>query len=247
MNLQPKMVDRLSPIALLLSESEGRPISFDRVAEAARLATGRPAFVVSRRGKILGRSERNPFDGPESFDDRTTRQLLEATRPSVLTLADDCGVAALEHGTTVTVVPVEGSGLRMGSVVLSGKEPLDEAGLALAELAASVVAMEILRVRASESEARARARTSARVAVESLSYSELEAARAIFDALGGDEGLLVASRIADREGITRSVIVNALRKLESADMIESRSLGMKGTHIRVRSSALLEELRKLLP
>ena len=46
-------------------------------------------------------------------------------------------------------------------------------------------------------------------------------------------------------GITRSVIVNALRKFESAGVIESRSLGMKGTYIKVLNSALLDELGKL--
>ena len=43
-------------------------------------------------------------------------------------------------------------------------------------------------------------------------------------------------------GVTRSVIVNALRKLESAGLIESRSLGMKGTYIKVLSSLFVEEL-----
>ena len=61
----------------------------------------------------------------------------------------------------------------------------------------------------------------------------------------GDEGLLVASKIADRVGITRSVIVNALRKFESAGVIESRSLGMKGTYIRVLNDRLFDELDKL--
>jgi transcriptional pleiotropic repressor len=54
----------------------------------------------------------------------------------------------------------------------------------------------------------------------------------------------VASRIADRVGITRSVIVNALRKLESAGVIESKSLGMKGTYIRVLNDNLPDELKK---
>ncbi|HBM75829.1 MAG TPA: GTP-sensing pleiotropic transcriptional regulator CodY, partial [Clostridiaceae bacterium] len=40
------------------------------------------------------------------------------------------------------------------------------------------------------------------------------------------------------------VIVNALRKLESAGVIESRSLGMKGTHIKILNDKLLEELKK---
>lgn len=63
--------------------------------------------------------------------------------------------------------------------------------------------------------------------------------------LDGNEGLLVASKIADRVGITRSVIVNALRKLESAGVIESRSLGMKGTYIKVLNNKFLMELEKL--
>ena len=58
------------------------------------------------------------------------------------------------------------------------------------------------------------------------------------------EGFLVASKIADRLGITRSVIVNALRKLESAGVIESRSLGMKGTHIRILNDKFIEEMEK---
>ena len=79
----------------------------------------------------------------------------------------------------------------------------------------------------------------------SLSYSELEAIEHIFEELEGKEGLLVASKIADRVGITRSVIVNALRKLESAGVIESRSLGMKGTYIKVLNDKFLVELSKL--
>ena len=56
---------------------------------------------------------------------------------------------------------------------------------------------------------------------------------------------LVASKIADRVGITRSVIVNALRKFESAGVIESRSSGMKGTYIRRLNDAVFEELDNL--
>ncbi len=66
-----------------------------------------------------------------------------------------------------------------------------------------------------------------------------------FEELSGKEGLLVASKIADRVGITRSVIVNALRKLESAGVIETRSLGMKGTYIRVLNDQLLQGLEQL--
>ena len=78
-----------------------------------------------------------------------------------------------------------------------------------------------------------------------LSFSELEAIIHIFDELDGKEGILVASKIADRVGITRSVIVNALRKFESAGVIESRSSGMKGTYIKVLNDYLFEELANI--
>jgi transcriptional pleiotropic repressor len=66
----------------------------------------------------------------------------------------------------------------------------------------------------------------------------------IFDELNGKEGLLVASKVADRVGITRSVIVNALRKLESAGVIETRSLGMKGTYIKILNDQLIDKIVK---
>ena len=82
-------------------------------------------------------------------------------------------------------------------------------------------------------------------AINTLSFSELEAIIHIFDELQGEEGILVASRIADRVGITRSVIVNALRKFESAGIIESRSSGMKGTYIKILNPAVFDELKQI--
>ena len=82
-------------------------------------------------------------------------------------------------------------------------------------------------------------------AISTLSFSEMEAIIHIFDELNGDEGILVASKIADRVGITRSVIVNALRKFESAGVIESRSSGMKGTYIKVLNDYIFDELDEI--
>ena len=55
----------------------------------------------------------------------------------------------------------------------------------------------------------------------------------------------MASKIADRVGITRSVIVNALRKFESAGVIESRSSGMKGTYIKVVNEYVFKEIEAI--
>ena len=84
-----------------------------------------------------------------------------------------------------------------------------------------------------------------RAVMDTLSYTELEVVVRIFKALGGSEGVLIAGKFADGLGITRSVVVSALRKLESARIVETRSLGVKGTYIRVLNSLWMREIEKL--
>ena len=103
----------------------------------------------------------------------------------------------------------------------------------LAEYSATVVGMQVLYQHSREIEKNVRDAGNVKMSIGTLSYSELKAVKAIFAELGADEGRLTASTIADEIGITRSVIVNALRKLESAGIIETRSLGMKGTYLKI--------------
>lgn len=63
--------------------------------------------------------------------------------------------------------------------------------------------------------------------------------------MDGMDGILVASRIADDTGITRSVIVNALKKFDSAGVISTKSFGMKGTKIKVLNEVVYDELKNL--
>ena len=148
--------------------------------------------------------------------------------------------------THTTLVPIIGGGDRLGTLILSRSEGhfIDD-DLILAEYGSTVIAMEILRERAEEIEEEARSKAVVQVAIGSLSFSEMEAVEHIFEELDGKEGLLVASKIADRVGITRSVIVNALRKLESAGVIETRSLGMKGTYIRILNEQLMQSIEQM--
>ena len=71
-------------------------------------------------------------------------------------------------------------------------------------------------------------------AVQIDQYTVIQDVQAIFEALEGDEGR--DRSIADR------IAQNALR--ESAGIIESRSLGMKGTYLKVLNSRFKEELNK---
>lgn len=144
-----------------------------------------------------------------------------------------------------TIVPIFGNGERLGTLIVSKVDKdFNDDDLLLAEYAATVLGVQILYEREARIQEETRRKLMVQIAFSTLSYSELEAIHNILGEVKGGQGLLVASKIADRVGITRSVIVNALRKFESADLIETRSLGMKGTFIKIKNEYLLEELNK---
>jgi transcriptional pleiotropic repressor len=240
----------------LLQNAAGKPLNFREMAEVLRETVQADVLVVSRRGKVLGSALSPDFphhwlrkEHPEEmrFPQETNDRFLKLGETVVGISKDETlgSVHTAFEGRFVTIVPVMGGGDRLGTVILSGENPsLGDDDLILAEYGSTLIGMEIMRERAEERETEARSKAVVSVAVQSLSFSELEAVEQIFEELDGKEGLLVASKIADRAGITRSVIVNALRKLESAGVVETRSLGMKGTYIRILNTQLLQELEQ---
>ena len=144
------------------------------------------------------------------------------------------------------ITPIYIAGERLGTVFMYRQNQQYEIDdIILGEYGTTVVGLEMMRSVNEENAEENRKIAIVRSAISTLSFSELEAITYIFDELDGNEGILVASKIADRVGITRSVIVNALRKFESAGVIESRSSGMKGTYIKVMNDVVFDELKKL--
>ena len=199
-------------------------------------------YVISRKGRILGAGI-HPLAASVARDASEDARIEEAYNERLL----DSKLTQPNLGSSDqlnTIVPIICGGDRLGTLIFEGGRPFGDNDLILAEYSATVVGMEIMRAKTEEIEENARKKAVVQMAIGTLSYSEQEAVEHIFKELDGMEGLLVASKIADRVGITRSVIVNALRKFESAGVIESRSLGMKGTHIRILNEMLLPELLK---
>lgn len=235
----------------LLQKAAGKAVNFREMAEVLRDILGASVYVISRRGKILGFAVSGPFESEDAERQIGQEKRISADYNHRLLKIDETlsntedPLHSLFAPGILTVVPIIGAGERVGTLVLSRlDEPFTDDDLILAEYGSTIVGMEILREKAEEYGQEIRSRTVVQVAVNSLSYSELEAVEHIFEELNGKEGLLVASKVADRVGITRSVIVNALRKLESAGVIETRSLGMKGTYIRILNDQLLSGLDK---
>jgi len=255
------LLEKTRDISKLIQKAAGHPVDFDEMASVLSESVQSNCYIVGRRGKILGYSFMPDFGcgtmedivvHTERFPESYNEGLLKVTetRSNTTQVANGCVFNQAErchfNNKITTIVPILGGGERVGTLVLAKfDQKFSEEDLILAEYGTTVIGMEILRVKAERAEEEARKKAAVQIAVGTLSYSELEAVEHIFAELGGGDGLLVASKIADRVGITRSVIVNALRKFESAGVIESKSLGMKGTYIRVLNDYLLEELEKL--
>lgn len=140
------------------------------------------------------------------------------------------------------VAPIYLNSTRMGTILAYSKNcTFVEEDILIIELMSTVITLIIKQINKEEE----KEINVAKGAIGTLSYSELEAVFYVFDELEGNQGLLVASKVADNAGITRSVIGNAIRKLESSGVIETRSLGMKGTFIKIVNSKIIDEINKI--
>jgi len=213
-------------------------------------------LVISKKGKVLGIKNLPTIDViTELLSDAVGGYIdtsLNERLLSVLSTKENVNLMTLGFSNIdiskyeAIITPIDIAGERLGTLFIyratNGYE-IDD--IILSEYGTTVVGLEMLRSVNEENAEESRKIQIVRSAISTLSFSELEAITHIFDELDGSEGILVASKIADRVGITRSVIVNALRKFESAGVIESRSSGMKGTYIKVINDVIFEELKKL--
>jgi ribosomal protein S25 len=200
-------------------------------------------------GPILDLLSRH-LDARVTVADLTGAPLAQAGEPDWTPVAAPTGrtgrrgTAVLEQ--PIMTVPVFTGRSQAGALLVErGEREFTEAEQVLVEYAAVLVGLILHAAGSRESDEESRRKTAVRIAMDALSYSEQAAAQRLFRALGGPQGLVVTSHIADEMGITRSVIVNALRKLESAGVIETRSLGMKGTFIRILNPLLVPAFEAL--
>lgn len=251
------LVEKMRRLNKIIQHTESVTISFQEITEMMKDIFDGNVYVLSKRGKVLGvslvdlKNSNVILDENEQkvFTEQDNSQLLKINSTLFNITKDDLLEVFKDDENSyekfVTIVPVIGSGERLGTFIVSKDEEFTDDDLVLSEYAATVIGLEIVRSERKTKEEERRKTDVVKMAVGTLSYSEIEAMEHIFAELEGSEGLLVASKVADRVGITRSVIVNALRKFESAGVIESRSLGMKGTFIKILNDKLLEEFNKV--
>ncbi len=251
-----QLLDKTRKIGKLLHNNNSSKVVFNDICKVLEEILESNVLVISKKGKVLGIGIDRDVDNITELIvgevGRFIDPLLNERMLSVLSTKENVNLATLGFENIDTsryqgvITPIEIAGERLGTLFLyksDGNYDIDD--IILCEYGTTVVGLEMLRSVNEESAEENRKIAVVRSALNTLSSSEQEAIIHIFDELSGMEGVLVASKIADRVGITRSVIVNALRKFESAGVIESRSSGMKGTYIRVLNDVVFDEIARL--
>ena len=251
-----QLLDKTRKINKLLHNNNSSKVVFNDICKVLTEILDSNILVISKKGKVLGTSR---CGGTEEINELISDEvggfiepLLNERLLGILSTKENVNLETLGFISEdvrkyqAIITPIDIAGERLGTLFVYRLEtPYDIDDIILSEYGTTVVGLEMMRSVNEENAEEDRKLQIVRSAVNTLSFSELEAITHIFEELDGDEGILVASKIADRVGITRSVIVNALRKFESAGVIESRSSGMKGTYIKVLNDVVFEELKQM--
>ena len=250
-----QLLDKTRKIYKLLQASQTNQLIFNDICKVLSDIIMSNVIVISKKGKVLGikNTENIPIINHLITNEIGNKidSLLNERFQNILSTTENISLLTLGFKSeeienyNAIVSPITIAGERLGTLFAyktDNEYGIDD--IILSEYSVTVIALEMMRSITEEQEGIKRKKQIVKSAINTLSFSELEAILHIFDELDGVEGILVASKIADRVGITRSVIVNALRKFESAGVIETRSSGMKGTYIKVINDVVFHELEE---
>ena len=251
-----QLLDKTRKINKLLHNNNSQKVVFNDICGVLSEILEANSLVISKKGKVLGVGTHNgTSEITELIADKVggfIDEMLNERLLSILSTKENVNLATLGFDEKnvnrfqAIISPIDIAGSRLGTVFIYKEEKgFDIDDIILSEYGTTVVGLEMMRSVNEENAEENRKIAIVKSAISTLSFSELEAIIHIFEELSGNEGVLVASKIADRVGITRSVIVNALRKFESAGVIESRSSGMKGTYIKVINDVVFAELEEV--
>lgn len=251
-----QLLDKTRKINKLLHNNHSQRVDFNDICDVLSSILESNVLVISQKGKVLGAGCWNNIERIDElitadvggfvdkmFNERLLGVLSTKENVNLLTLGFTSGN---ERKYKALIAPVDIAGERLGTLFMyKCINDYDIDDIILCEYGATVVGLEMMSSVCNENAEDERKKKIVKSAISTLSASELQAMKAVFDALDGTEGILVASRIADNTGITRSVIVNALKKFDSAGVISTKSSGMKGTKIKVLNEAVFDAIKRL--
>jgi len=167
-------------INAMLQESAGNPVNFKEMAKELSKVIECNAFIVSRRGKLLGLQIHQQIENERMkgmLEDRQfpleyTQNLSNISETSAnLDVNSEHTIFPVEerelfkNGLT-TIVPIIGGGERLGTLLLGRlNQEFQDDDLILGEYGATVVGMEILREKGDRIEEEARSKAVVQMAI----------------------------------------------------------------------------------
>lgn len=257
--MEGTILKKIRRLNWVLSESTTGSLSYSDLSGILSEIVNANVLITDISGKVLGSGYTNVEDSSTIEDELGNEKLTDFHRDTFLTVdatienligEETAPILGENYGNTDKyhcIVPIFCGGERMGTMIVARYDSVfDEVDIALCEYGSTVVGIEIKRNNNLAMEAAKRLMDGVDIAIQSLSYTEKEALSKIMGEIEGDEGNIIVSKIAGTHSITNSVVVNALRKLESAGVLRSRSLGMKGTYIKITNPYFREKVETMV-
>lgn len=249
-----ELLDKTRKINQLLNRQSSDKVDFNEFCLILSQEMEVNVLLISRKGKILGLKNRKRVSvipqlkdlGYGSYIDGSLQERLL----NILSTKENVNLQTLgisfdgsqEEQTMVS--PVNMAGRRMGTLVVYRKSPeftIDD--IILTEYGTVVIGLAMQRAQSEEYTEEQHKKREVMAAIHTLSRLEAKAMICVLEELEETEGgILITSRLADKVGITRSVIVNGLKKCESAGIIRTKSFGMKGTSIKILNKLLCRDM-----
>lgn len=250
MNIE--LLDRTRRITRLLHDNHAYKLAFTDICKIVGEELHVDVFVISQKGKLLGmHTQEEPLleDVPGRIGDHIYKTLNErflnvlSTKENVN--LETMGFAGKDLSKIVALIsPIIISGDRLGTLFMyRSKDFFGIDDIIFSEYSTTVVGLEMMRSVKEEVDSKVRLEKDIEDARMTLSPLELKAMGFLFSGMETSAGTIVTSKLAKEVGITRTVIVNALRKLESAGLIKTKSSGVKGTYIEVLNELVFREFK----
>ena len=131
-----------------------------------------------------------------------------------------------------------------GILFIRYETPFSDSDKILCEYTYAIVSIEMLRQEQEKMHQLSMEIAKAKLAVNSLTFSEKKAACAILEDIKGNEGEVFLNSVATKTYTTPSTVSGALKKLEVATVIATKSKGVKGKYIKILNPNLRNELEE---
>ncbi len=245
------LLDKTRKINRLLRDNRVSKVAFTDLCQVLGDLLESNVFVISSKGKVLGMSLLSdeellrglPVTKGKMLDAKFNKRFLEVLSTKENVNLETLGISQEDKmNMQALIAPVYIAGKRLGTLFLYRRlQMYGIEDIILTEYSTTVVGLEMMRAVSEENDYASRKQQRVESAMNILSPLERRAVVCVVNQIDSGEDTIVTSRLAKEVGITRTVIINALRKMESAGLLQTKSYGVKGTHIKILNDVVYTE------